>query len=163
MVAALVLTGEHYFAKITPSNDQLKGLREIHGQDLEKWWRDYFGHTFDRLTQSEARYLSRSPNADQIRERINEAKCPRDLQGHSGSAKTKRQRLKQLEVELKRRFPNGAPHSQRPTVGQWQGYDEPKRVDATELSSNYFSSNRSITPVRFPAASLPPVSKGRRV
>lgn len=141
VAAALVLTGKPYSAKLTPSDDQLEELRKTHGQALEQWWRDYFGHAFDRLTQSEARYLSRSPDADRIRERIVEAKRPRDIQGHRRGPKAQRQRLKQLDAELKQRFPDGAPSSQRPTAGQWQGYGEPEPVDAAELSPNHFDPN----------------------
>ena len=34
------------------------------------WWHEHFGHTFDCLTQSEARYLTRSPDVDTIRNRL---------------------------------------------------------------------------------------------
>jgi hypothetical protein len=44
-------------------------LRQKHG-NIEQWWQDRFGHTFDSLTQSEARYLTRSENADTIRDKI---------------------------------------------------------------------------------------------
>ncbi len=155
VAAALVLTGKPYSAKLTPSNDQLKELRKAHGKVLEQWWRDYFGHAFDRLTQSEARYLSRSPDADRIRERIIEAKRPRDFQGHYGGPKAQRKRLKQLEAELRQDFPDGAPPSQRLTIGQWQGYGEPGPVDVTVLSPNHFDPNLIVLRLFGKRISLP--------
>jgi imidazolonepropionase-like amidohydrolase len=56
------------------SPTQLRELREKHGKELENWWQAHFGHRFDCLTQSEARYLARSENADTIRDRIVAAK-----------------------------------------------------------------------------------------
>ena len=70
IVGAVALTGKPYSAKLNPSREQLHELREKHGPDFEKWWRDRFGHSFDCLTQSEARYLARSPDADAIRNRL---------------------------------------------------------------------------------------------
>jgi len=37
-------------------------LRNKHGNDIERWWQERFGHTFDGLTQSEAR-TSHAPRA----------------------------------------------------------------------------------------------------
>ncbi len=155
VVAAIVCTGKPYSATLSLSNDQLVELRKTHGSALEKWWQGYFGYSFDRLTQSEARYLSRSPNADRIRERIIEAKRPRDCQGHYRGPKAQRQRLKQLETELKLRFLDGIPPSQRPTVGQWQGYSEPESADVTELPSNHFDSNLIVLRLSGKRISLP--------
>jgi hypothetical protein len=47
-------------------------MRAKHGQALDTWWQQQFGHSFDRLTQSEARYLERSEDADTIRGRLAE-------------------------------------------------------------------------------------------
>ena len=69
-VGAVGLAGKPYSAKLNPSREQLHELREKHGTDFEAWWREYFGHAFDCLTQSEARYLARSPDADTIRDRL---------------------------------------------------------------------------------------------
>ena len=44
-------------------------LRDKHVQ-LENWWLEYFGFDFSCLTESEARYLIRSSDADTIRNRI---------------------------------------------------------------------------------------------
>ena len=69
VTGAVVLTGKPYSAKITPSSGQIAALRSKHGQ-IEDWWRAEFGFGFDFLTESEARYLVRSPDVDTIRNRI---------------------------------------------------------------------------------------------
>jgi adenine/guanine phosphoribosyltransferase-like PRPP-binding protein len=78
VLAAVTLTGKPYSARLRPEPDQLSKLRAKHGQDLEHFWRERFGHGFDALTQSEARYLSRSPDADTIRNRLAEKEPARD-------------------------------------------------------------------------------------
>ena len=70
VVGAVALTGKPYSAKLNPSGEQLYELRQKHGPDFEKWWQKRFGHSFDCLTQSEARYLARSPDVDTIRNRL---------------------------------------------------------------------------------------------
>ncbi|MGQ0594459.1 MAG: phosphoribosyltransferase [Gammaproteobacteria bacterium] len=77
-LAAVTLTGKPYSARLRPEPDQLSKLRAKHGQDLDDFWRERFGHGFDALTQSEARYLSRSPDADTIRNRLAEKEPARD-------------------------------------------------------------------------------------
>ena len=76
VIGAVGLTGKPYSAKLNPTKEQLHELRQRHGTELEAWWRDHFGHTFDHLTQSEARYLARSPDADTIRDRLAAAVRP---------------------------------------------------------------------------------------
>ena len=51
VVGAVVLTGKPYSARLKPSQEQLHELRQQHGSDFEKWWREHFGHPFDCLTQ----------------------------------------------------------------------------------------------------------------
>lgn len=70
VLLATALTGRPYSAMLTPSAETLSALRRKHGTELEHWWQDTFGHGFDSLTQSEARYLERSPDADTIRDRL---------------------------------------------------------------------------------------------
>ena len=70
VIGAVGLTGKAHSAKLKPSGEQLEELRQKHGPELEEWWHLRFGHAFDCLTQSEARYLARSPDADTIRNRI---------------------------------------------------------------------------------------------
>lgn len=69
IVAATVLTGKLHSAKLSLEPSTLSDLRRKHGAELEAWWRDRFGHGFDCLTESEARYLLRTPDADRIRDR----------------------------------------------------------------------------------------------
>ena len=70
VIAATVLTGKEYSAIIALNRITLQELRNKHGKELENWWQERFGHTFDSLTQSEARYLLKTENADRIRNKI---------------------------------------------------------------------------------------------
>ena len=70
VLGATVLTGKSYSAKLKLTSETLQLLREKHGQELENWWRASFGYSFECLTESEARYLTRADNADSIRTRI---------------------------------------------------------------------------------------------
>lgn len=72
VIGATVLTGKDFSARLALTNEQLAALRAKHG-NLEDWWKARFGHGFDRLTQSEARYLERTKDADTIRDRLAEA------------------------------------------------------------------------------------------
>ena len=71
---ATTLTGKPYSARLSLTNESLEALRNKHGTALEKWWKKEFGYGFDRLTESEARYLVNTPDVDTIRNRIVEAK-----------------------------------------------------------------------------------------
>lgn len=70
VLAAVTLTGKPYSARLSPSAAQLKALRERHGNASEQWWRQKFGHAFDALTESEARYLARTESFDRVRNLI---------------------------------------------------------------------------------------------
>lgn len=72
------LTGKPWSAKLTPSAETLRSLREKHGGELESWWQDTFGYGFDFLTESEARYLARADSVERIRDRILAARQARD-------------------------------------------------------------------------------------
>ena len=85
VIGAVGLTGKPYSAKLAPSKEQLDELRKKHGRDFEKWWRKHFGHAFNCLTQSEARYLARSPDVDTIRDRLAAAEREGDRGGNAGS------------------------------------------------------------------------------
>lgn len=67
VIGASVLTGKPFSAKIALDADMLQLLRSHHA-NLEPWWQERFG--FECLTQSEARYLVKSADADTIRDRI---------------------------------------------------------------------------------------------
>lgn len=73
VLAAVTLTGQPRSAKLALDQTKLDELREKHEEEFEKWWQERFGYSFDCLTQSEARYLADSPDADTIRDRIAEA------------------------------------------------------------------------------------------
>ena len=73
VIAATALTGKPHSAALAPTAEQLALLRAKHGKELEIWWNERFGHGFDCLTQSEARYLERTQDADTVRNRIAEA------------------------------------------------------------------------------------------
>jgi hypothetical protein len=73
VLAAVSLTGKTHSAKLALTPERLHELRTKHGQELENWWINRFAHTFDALTESEARYLARTETADTIRNRIAEA------------------------------------------------------------------------------------------
>jgi adenine/guanine phosphoribosyltransferase-like PRPP-binding protein len=81
VIASASLTGKPFSAKLNLSQERLNELREKHGHDLEDWWQKRFGHGFDRLTESEARYLARSQDTDTIRNRIAAA----EQTGNSGT------------------------------------------------------------------------------
>jgi hypothetical protein len=70
VLAAVSLTGKPHSAKLALSPERLQELRSKHGTELENWWAARFAHTFDALTESEARYLARTETADTIRNRI---------------------------------------------------------------------------------------------
>lgn len=70
ILGATALTGKAYSAKLRLEGETLQALREKHGTDLEKWWATTFGYGFERLTESEGRYLTRADDAHVISERI---------------------------------------------------------------------------------------------
>ena len=70
VIGVTTLTGRPYSAKLAPEPSLIQAVRDKHGNDLEIWWQEEFGYGFDCLTQSEARYLERSPDADTIRSRM---------------------------------------------------------------------------------------------
>jgi hypothetical protein len=78
VIGAVALTGKPYSTKLALSDQQLGELRDRHG-GLEGWWRERFGFGFGfgfgfkTLTQSEARYLAHTEDADTTRNRIAEA------------------------------------------------------------------------------------------
>ena len=122
VAGAICLTGKPYSAQLALAPDQLNTLRDTHGTALEHWWKSFFGHAFDCLTQSEARYLTRSPDAGQIRARIIAASGAGGDPGFTGQARSERQRLKALEQRLAEHFPQGRPISLRPEPGRWASY-----------------------------------------
>lgn len=70
VLAAVALTGKPHSAKLALTQERLDELRNRHGTELENWWLARFAHAFDALTESEARYLARTADADTVRSRI---------------------------------------------------------------------------------------------
>ena len=121
VIGAVGLTGKPYSAKLKPSREQLYELGQKHGKDFEKWWREHFGHAFNCLTQSEARYLARSPDVDTIRDRLAAAECKGDRAGDAESLGEQRQRIRKLKSYR-------PPVPMRPVPGKWQGYARPRKA-----------------------------------
>jgi hypothetical protein len=70
VIGVTTLTGRSYSAKLAPEPLLIQAVRNKHGENLEIWWQEEFGYGFDCLTESEARYLERSPDADTVRNRM---------------------------------------------------------------------------------------------
>jgi hypothetical protein len=70
VVGSVTLTGKAYSAELRLKRETVEILREKHGQQFEEWWLATFGYSFDRLTESEARYLIRSDDANKASARI---------------------------------------------------------------------------------------------
>lgn len=68
VIGSTALTGKARSAMLALSSQTLTRLRDLHGQDLEPWWREFFG--FDCLTESEALYLIERTDAQRIRTEI---------------------------------------------------------------------------------------------
>ncbi len=70
VAGATALTGKAYSAKLKLEDETLRTLRAKHGSELEQWWANTFGYSFEKLTESEARYLIRADDAHAISTRI---------------------------------------------------------------------------------------------
>lgn len=69
-LVATTLTGKNYSSVLALSADTLTILRGKY-DELEHWWREFFGYGFDCLTESEARYILKSEkDVDSLRNRI---------------------------------------------------------------------------------------------
>ena len=133
VIGAVGLTGKPFSAKLNPSKEQLDELRQKHGPAFEGWWREHFGHAFDCLTQSEARYLARSPDVDTIRNRLAAAVREGGVPSRRRGPREQRQRIKGLKERLDDEFPAGRPPApMRPVPGRWQGYSRPQASSSTE-------------------------------
>ena len=159
VVGAVVLTGKPYSAKLTPSQEQLNELRQNHGSDFEKWWKENFGHAFDCLTHSEARYLARSPDADTIRDRLAAAMRGGGSQSHARNPREQRQRIKEMKADLAHLFPDGQPTTLRPLPSRWQGYDRPPNDGAPEAPSSAFTPWFIVLNIKGKHVSLPATLK----
>ena len=155
VIGAVVLTGKPYSAKLNPTEEQLHELREKHGRDFERWWQEHFGHPFACLTQSEARYLARSPDAGTIRDRLAAAQLAGSGERHPRSPGEQRRYVKKLKADLEHRFPDGEPATLRPLPGRWQGYGRPPRSAPVEETGSVFDSALIILGIQGRRVSLP--------
>ena len=157
---AVGLTGKLYSAKLSPSKEQLHELRQKHGPDFEKWWREHFGHAFDCLTQSEARYLARSPDVDTIRNRLAAAMREGGFRGRWRSPRAQRLHIEDLKKHLADRFPDGQPAApMRPVPGRWQGYGRPREDSTPKVPGSVFNSRLLVLGISGKRASLPATFK----
>ena len=160
VVGAVALTGKSYSAKLTSSREQLHELRERHGPDFEKWWREHFGHSFDCLTQSEARYLARSPDVDTIRSRLAEAQQDGNGPGRTRSPREQRRHIAELKARLRERFPDGPPAApRRPVPARWQGYDRPRKAASTDMRHSLFDPRIIVLCIKGRQVTLPSTLK----
>ena len=161
VVGAVGLTGKPYSAKLSPTKEQLNELEQKHGKDFEKWWREHFGHAFNCLTQSEARYLARSPDVDAIRDRLAAAQCAGDSRGCRPNPHEQRRRVNSLRKGLADQFPDGRPSMpMRPVPGRWQGYAKPGASSALAATPHsVFDSRFVVLAISGKCASLPTTLK----
>ena len=69
------LTESKGSAKLAMSDETLSKLRDRYGETgLEQWWENEFGYGFDKLTESEGRYILNAKDADKIRDRVSSAR-----------------------------------------------------------------------------------------
>ena len=145
VIHAVGLTGKPYSAKLAPTKEQLHELKEKHGSELEKWWLEQFNHAYDCLTQSEARYLARSPDVDTIRNRLTAAMREGDSRRHSRSPRGQRRHIKDLTARLAGRFPGGEPRAPMPPVpSKWQGYARPKEPTPDSAPGSVFDPHFAV-------------------
>ena len=153
VVGAVALTGKPYSAKLNPSREQLHALRQEHGPDFEEWWRGHFGHAFNCLTQSEARYLARSPDVDTIRNRLAAAERLGDRSIHTRSIREQKKHIRTLRSRR-------TPAPMRPVPGRWQGYDRPRAESLPEaVPRSVFDPHLVVLAIAGKRVSLPTTLK----
>ena len=130
VIGAVALTGKPYSVRLNPTEEQLDELRQEHGRRFEEWWKEHFGHAFDCLTHSEARYLARSPDVDTIRDRLAAVQQAGNGPGGRRSPREQRRHIKELRARITERFPH-PPRTMRPQPGRWQGYVLARKAAAT--------------------------------
>ena len=160
VVGAVGLTGKPYSAKLKVTKEQIHELRQRHGREFEKWWREHFGHPFDCLTQSEARYLSRSPDVDTIRDRLAAAMRERGGRSFARSPREQRSHIRELKAGLAERFPDGEPRRPaRPAAGRWQGYARPRQTERDVSPQSVFDPRIVVLAIQGRRVSLPSTLK----
>ena len=153
VIGAVALTGKTYSAKLNPTEERIHELLQKHGRDFEKWWKEFFGHAFNCLTESEARYLARSPDVDKIRDRLAAAVREGGYRSSARSPREQRQHIRRLKNQLGKSFPGGRPRApRRPGPARWQGYDRPTETPPDFLHHPVFDPRLAVLAI-----------KGRRV
>ena len=84
VVTAFALTGKPHSATLAVTAARLQSLRLKH-EKLEHWWQQKYGYGFGCLTESEARYLENSEDADRNRDRITAAEQEADSPAGDGA------------------------------------------------------------------------------
>ena len=69
VIGSVVMAGKDFSSKLKLQQSTLTELRSKHG-NLEPEWLTVFGYGFDFLTESEARYLVKTEDANRIRTEI---------------------------------------------------------------------------------------------
>ena len=160
VIGALALAGKPYSAKLNPTEEQIHELEKRHGRSFEKWWREHFGHAFDCLTQSEARYLARSPDTDTIRDRLAAAVCAGGDGCRLRSLRERRNGLSDLKKRRAMQFPEGEPRaSMRPDPGKWHGYARAKPVIPSAVPGSVFDPRVVILAIKGRRVTLPATLK----
>ena len=160
VVGAVGLTGKPYSAKLKVTKERLHELGQRHGRNFEKWWREHFGHAFDCLTQSEARYLARSPDVDTIRDRLAAAMREGGGRSHARSPREQRSHVKELKAKLEERFPEGEPRRPaRPPTARWQGYGQPQPAEREAAAHTVFDPRIVVLAIQGRRVSLPATLK----
>ena len=155
VIGAVALTGKAYSARLNPTEEQVHELRQRHGPDFEKWWRERFGHAFDCLTQSEARYLARCPDVDTIRDRLVAAGREGGGRSHARSPREQRRHIEDLKRRLAERFPDGQPaRPMPPTAGRWQGYARSRERPSDSTPHSIFDPRIVVLDIRGRRVSL---------
>ena len=81
VVATVAMEGKQYSSRLAPTSATLDALKQ-RWPELEGWWNENFPYSIDRLTESEARYLTRIRGVStfgQLRDRIIEGRRGGDL------------------------------------------------------------------------------------
>ena len=159
VAGAIALTGKAYSARLNVSEERLHELREKHGADLERWWKEHFGHPFDCLTHSEARYLAHSPDVDTIRNRLAAAVREGGGPGHARSPREQRLHIGKLTALLDERFPAEPRMPRRPPPGRWQGYGPPRTAVADPAPRSVFDPRIVVIGISGPRLALPATLK----
>lgn len=86
VIAATSLSKHNATRQLALSPEALAAVRAKLGADAETWFRERLGYGFDRLTDAEARYLSKFKGGDSLRRRLAQEHAGRHDPGGGGRA-----------------------------------------------------------------------------